>query len=84
MFAEPEISYRELDERANQVAHYLRASGVGAEVRVGVMLERSVELVVSLLGVLKAGGAYVPLDPAYPRERLRYLAERCRFDSVAD
>ncbi len=73
VFADQEISYRELDERANQLAHYLRARGVGAEVPVGVMLERSVDLVVALLGVLKAGGAYVPLDPAYPGERLRYM-----------
>ena len=69
------LSYRELDAAANRLAHYLRAQGVGAEVRVGLCLERSVDMVVALLAVLKAGGAYVPLDPAYPRERLAYMLE---------
>jgi amino acid adenylation domain-containing protein len=66
-------TYRALNERANQVAHYLRRRGVGADVRVGVCMERSPEIVVALLGVLKAGGAYVPLDPAYPKDRLAYM-----------
>jgi len=69
------LSYRELNERANRLAHYLRREGVGAETLVGVLMKRSVEMVVSLLGVLKAGGAYLPLDPAYPRERLRFMLE---------
>jgi amino acid adenylation domain-containing protein len=72
-FAEQQLSYRELNRRANQLAHYLRKLGVGADVRVGIMLERSFELVISVLGVLKAGGAYVPLDPTYPRERLNFM-----------
>ena len=67
------LSYEELNERANQLAHYLRRLGVGPETLVGLMLERSTEMVVALLGVLKAGGAYVPLDPHYPAERLRYM-----------
>ncbi len=67
------LTYRELDRRANQLAHYLRARGVGPDVRVGICLERSPHLIVALLGVLKAGGAYVALDPAYPEERLRFL-----------
>ncbi|HEU0054920.1 MAG TPA: amino acid adenylation domain-containing protein, partial [Longimicrobium sp.] len=68
-------TYAELDARANQLANHLRALGVGVESRVGVCLERTPELVVSLLAVLKAGGAYVPLDPAYPRERLGYMVQ---------
>ncbi|HYO51945.1 non-ribosomal peptide synthetase, partial [Archangium sp.] len=66
-------TYRELNRRANQLARRLVRLGVGPEVRVGVCLERSVEMVVALLGTLKAGGAYVPLDPSYPRERLAYM-----------
>jgi amino acid adenylation domain-containing protein len=69
-FEGTELSYRELNRRANQLAHYLREQGVGAEQRVGVLMERSVEMVVSWLGVLKAGGVYVPLDPQYPKARL--------------
>jgi amino acid adenylation domain-containing protein/non-ribosomal peptide synthase protein (TIGR01720 family) len=64
------LSYGELDRRANQLAHRLRALGVGPEVPVGLCLDRCPEAIIGLLGILKAGGAYVPLDPAYPRERL--------------
>ena len=67
------LSYRELNERANQLAHYLRKRGVGPEVLVGICLNRAPELVIGLLGIWKAGGAYVPLDPSYPRERLSYM-----------
>jgi amino acid adenylation domain-containing protein len=67
------LSYAELNARANQLAHYLRAQGVGPDVLVGVYVERSLEMVVGLLGILKAGGAYVPLDPAFPRERLAFM-----------
>ncbi|HWP43817.1 MAG TPA: amino acid adenylation domain-containing protein, partial [Blastocatellia bacterium] len=70
-----QISYVELNERANQLGHYLRSRGVGPEVRVGLCIERGVNMVVGLLGILKAGGAYVPLDPAYPAHRLRYVIE---------
>jgi amino acid adenylation domain-containing protein len=69
------LSYGELDRRANQLAHWLRRAGVQPDTLVGVCAERSIELVVALLGVLKAGGAYVPLDPAYPRERLAFMLE---------
>ena len=75
VFEGEEVSYREFNERANQLAHHLRSLGVTAESRVGILLERSVEMVVALLGVLKAGGAYVPLDPEYPAERLRFMLE---------
>ena len=69
------LSYQQLNERANQLAHYLKRMGVGAEVRVGICMERSLELVVGLLGILKAGGAYVPLDAHGPRERLAFMIE---------
>ena len=68
-----QLSYRELNERANQVGHYLQGLGVGPEVLVGLCLERSLELVVGLLGILKAGGAYVPVDPQYPVERQGWM-----------
>src|SRR5690242_11630824 len=68
-----QLTYSELNHRANKVAHYLRARGVGPEVLVGICLKRSVEMVIASLGVLKAGAAYLPLDPTYPRERLSFL-----------
>jgi amino acid adenylation domain-containing protein len=70
---EQRLTYRELDRRANQLAHHLRAHGVGADVLVGLCVERSPEMMVGLLGILKAGGAYVPLDPSYPPERLAFM-----------
>jgi amino acid adenylation domain-containing protein len=73
------VTYKELNERASRLAHYLRSKGVGTESRVGVCLERSVEMVVGLLGVMKAGGAYVPLDPGYPRQRLDYMLENAQI-----
>ncbi len=67
------LSYRELNERANQLAHLLQTLGVGPDVLVGLCIERSLDLIVGLLGILKAGGAYVPLDPGYPLERLAFM-----------
>ncbi|VVP22676.1 Linear gramicidin synthase subunit B [Pseudomonas fluorescens] len=71
--AEQTLSYGELNSRANQLAHKLIASGVGPDVRVGLAVERSLEMLVGLLAILKAGGAYVPLDPSYPQDRLSYM-----------
>jgi amino acid adenylation domain-containing protein len=73
VWGEEELTYRDLDARANQLAHHLVRLGVGPDARVGVLLERSAELIVSILAALKAGGAYVPLDPGYPAERLRLM-----------
>ncbi|WP_437528303.1 amino acid adenylation domain-containing protein [Sorangium sp. So ce726] len=75
IFDEKRLSYRELNERANQVAHALRKRGVGPDVLVAIAAERSVELVVGLLGILKAGGAYVPIDPDYPIDRIAFMLE---------
>ncbi|WP_460901673.1 amino acid adenylation domain-containing protein, partial [Paraburkholderia jirisanensis] len=71
--AERSLTYRELDRLSNRVAQHLKRLGVAPDARVGLYVERGVELVVGLLGVLKAGGAYVPLDPAYPAERIAYM-----------
>ena len=75
LFEETQLDYGELNERANKLAHYLRNLGVGTDHVVGVMLERSPEMIVALVAVLKAGGAYMPLDPEYPRERLAFMLE---------
>ncbi|KAA0944446.1 non-ribosomal peptide synthetase [Pseudomonas sp. ANT_H14] len=74
-FAEQTLSYAELDGRANRLAWMLRERGVGPQVRVGLALPRSLEMVIGLLAILKAGGAYVPLDPEYPLDRLHYMIE---------
>lgn len=73
IFEQQRLSYRELNARSNQVGHYLRSLGVGPESLVGICLERSLDMVVGLLGILKAGAAYVPLDPASPRQRLDFM-----------
>ncbi|HFB67606.1 MAG TPA: amino acid adenylation domain-containing protein, partial [Calditrichae bacterium] len=69
------LSYAELNQRANQLAHYLIRAGVRPEVKVGICMDKSLEMIVSVLGVMKAGGAYVPIDPAYPQERIAYMLE---------
>ncbi|HYO98625.1 MAG TPA: amino acid adenylation domain-containing protein, partial [Pyrinomonadaceae bacterium] len=73
VFEDRQLTYGELNRRANQLAHYLRRRGVCADTLVALCLERSVEMLVGILGILKAGGAYVPLDPAYPKERLAFI-----------
>jgi len=78
VFEGARLSYGELNARANRLAHYLRRRGVGMDVPVAICVERSLEMVVAVMGVLKAGGAYVPLDPRYPRERLAFMLEETR------
>jgi surfactin family lipopeptide synthetase A len=72
-FENAQLTYRELNDRANQLAYYLKSLGVKPEVLVGICVERSLEMIIGLLGILKAGGAYVPLDPAYPQDRLSFM-----------
>ena len=74
VFEEKQLSYRELNNRANQLARHLKALGVGPDVLVGIFMERSMEMVIGIYGVMKAGGAYVPLDPEYPPERVAFMA----------
>jgi len=75
VFEKEQVTYAELNSRANQLAHYLRKRGVGVEVPVGICMKRSTEMLVGLLGILKVGAAYVPLDPMYPQERLRFMLD---------
>jgi polyketide synthase PksJ len=90
VFDDRSITYRELDQRSNRLAHYLKGQKVGPEVLVGICMERSIEMIVSLLGILKAGGTYIPLDPAYPKDRLAYMIEDSQMtllitqDSIRD
>lgn len=70
-----QLTYGELNTKANQLAHYLQTLGVKSETLVGLCVDRSLEMIIGLLGILKAGGAYVPLDPAYPKERLTYMVQ---------
>ena len=77
VFEDQQLTYRELNTRANQLAHHLQTLGVGPEVLVGICLDRSIDMIVGLLAILKAGGAYVPLDPSYPQRTARIHAQRC-------
>jgi len=80
VFEQQTLTYGELDHRANRLAHHLRGLGVGPDVPVGLFVERSLEMLVGLLGILKAGGAYVPLDPSFPQNRLAYMVEDSRMN----
>jgi len=82
VFEEQQLTYAELNAKANQLAHYLQGLGVGPEVLVGLCIERSLDMVIAMLGILKAGGAYVPLDPAYPAERLFFMLEDAQLSIV--
>ena len=84
VFDEQQITYHELNCKANQLAHHLRDLGVGPETVVAVCMERSIEMVVGLLGILKAGGAYLPLDPTYPKERLAFMLNDAGASGGAD
>jgi amino acid adenylation domain-containing protein len=75
VFGNQQLTYRELNQQANQLAHYLQTLGVSSGMLVGICVERSLEMIIGLLGILKAGGAYVPLDPNYPQERLHFILE---------
>ena len=75
VFGDDSVTYSQLDARSNQLAHHLRGLGVGPEVIVGLCVERSLQMLVGLLGILKAGGAYLPLDPSYPQDRLAFMLE---------
>jgi amino acid adenylation domain-containing protein len=80
VFADKQLTFSKLNERANQLAYYLINLGVGPEKLVGISIERSIEMVVGLLGVLKAGGVYVPIDPAYPEDRIAYIIDDAEID----
>ncbi|MEA5516373.1 non-ribosomal peptide synthetase [Nodularia sp. UHCC 0506] len=75
VFEDQQLTYQELNQRANQLAHHLQRRGVGTEVLVGICLERSLDMIIALLGILKAGGAYIPLDPDYPAERSQFILQ---------
>ena len=81
-YEDEQLTYAELNLRANQLAHHLRASGIGTESVVGIFMERSLEMVVGLLGILKAGAAYLPLDPTYPSKRLLFMLEDAEIKVV--
>jgi amino acid adenylation domain-containing protein len=81
-YEDQHVTYHELNGRANQLAHYLQKLGIGPEVRVGIYLKRSPEMVLALLSTLKAGGAYVPLDPAHPRERVEFILEDAQIRAL--
>ncbi len=82
VFEDSFVSYGELNRRANRLGRYLRSKGVGVESKVGICVDRSIEMVVAVMGVLKAGGAYVPMEPGYPQERLTYMREEAEAEVV--
>ncbi|NER29540.1 MAG: amino acid adenylation domain-containing protein, partial [Symploca sp. SIO1C4] len=82
VFENQQLTYHQLNYRANQLAHYLQSLGVGADVMVGLCVERSLNMIVGILGILKAGGAYVPIDPDYPSERLHFILEDAQLSII--
>ncbi|MEM9217768.1 MAG: amino acid adenylation domain-containing protein [Cyanobacteria bacterium P01_F01_bin.150] len=81
-FNDQSLTYRDLNQRANQLAHYLQEHGIGPNVLVGICMERSLEMLVGLMGVFKAGGAYLPLDPHYPKDRLSYMLSDANVTTI--
>lgn len=79
---EKSITYKELNEKANQLAHLLREKGVNSDSIVGIQIERSIEVVIAMIGILKAGGAYLPIDPTYPKQRIQYMMEDSKISIV--
>ena len=77
-----ELTYQELDQKSNQLAHYLRSKGIEAESLVGICIDRSLEMMIGILGILKSGGAYVPIDPKYPTARINYIIDDAAIDFV--
>ena len=75
VFEDKELTYKELNEKANSLAHYLRNNNIGRNSLVGIMVNRSIEMIIAILAVLKAGGAYIPIDPTYPKDRIKYMLE---------
>ena len=82
VYEEQELTYTELNEKANQLAKKLRELGVKADDKVAILTERSIEMIIGIYGIIKAGGAYVPMDPEYPEERIRYMLEDCAPKAV--
>ncbi|MBY7142455.1 amino acid adenylation domain-containing protein [Virgibacillus sp. NKC19-3] len=82
IYENEELTYKELNERANQLGHYLRKSGVTRGQAVGIYLNRSPEMLISIFGILKAGGCFVPLDPSYPKERIAYMIEDAKVEVI--
>src|SRR5699024_6652021 len=70
-----QLTYKKLNERANKLARMLKSEGIGSDQLVGIIVERSLDMIVGILGILKAGGAYLPIDTDYPEERIRYMLE---------
>ncbi|WP_235941328.1 non-ribosomal peptide synthetase [Paenibacillus puerhi] len=83
LFGDASLTYRELNDKANRLARVLHSEGVGAETRVGLLIERSLEMIVGILAILKAGGAYVPIDPSHPKERIAYMLEDAQIRVLA-
>ncbi|PJI09448.1 MULTISPECIES: hybrid non-ribosomal peptide synthetase/type I polyketide synthase [Clostridium] len=82
VFEDKELTYRELNEKSNSLARVLREKGVGSDVIVGIMVERSLEMIVGILGILKAGGAYMPIDPEYPEDRIKYMVKDSKIGII--